>query len=74
MEAQSAGKPPFGIERALQIVRDHATDPSEIIDILREAICDYVGSRDLDDDVTMVLVKSENRIASHETRSAVGNR
>jgi serine phosphatase RsbU (regulator of sigma subunit)/PAS domain-containing protein len=60
VEAQTRDGPMFGVERALQIVRENRDKtPTEIIEALYRAVCEYLEAERLFDDVTVVVVKVE---------------
>ena len=60
VEAQSRDRPMFGMERALQIVRENRDGtPAEIIEALHNAVCRYLGTEKPHDDITAVVVKVE---------------
>lgn len=48
----------FGLPRALEVVRRHlGRGPLEIVDALYRAVCRYIGTDRLKDDVTIVVIK-----------------
>ncbi len=58
VEAHSRGKPLFGIERAIQIVRENLNRTArEIVETLGRAACQYAGVEGPQDDITLVVVK-----------------
>ena len=60
VEAQPREGPMFGVERALQIVRENRDGtPTTIIEALYTAVCQYAETEGLRDDITMVVVKVE---------------
>lgn len=60
VEAQSKERAPFGVERVIQCVRQHLhRQPSAIVTALRSSLRDYLEDGDLQDDVTIVAVKSD---------------
>ena len=60
VEAQPRDGPMFGVERALQIVRENRDKtPPEIIEALYGAVYQYLETDRLLDDVTVVVVKVE---------------
>jgi serine phosphatase RsbU (regulator of sigma subunit) len=55
----------FGVERALQVVRDSAElSAAEIVKRLHDAACEFSGSSQLEDDVTVVIAKAVARPAA----------
>ncbi len=49
---------PFGIERALNVVREHLHErPDEIVQALLRAVADFSGNQDPLDDITAVIIK-----------------
>ena len=60
LEASSPDGTPFGRERMLDIVRANRDRKSEeIIEALQEALREFIGSGELQDDVTVVVMKVE---------------
>jgi sigma-B regulation protein RsbU (phosphoserine phosphatase) len=60
LEAQPRGCPMFGMETALQVVREHRdATAAEIIESLYHAVCRYLGTEKPHDDITAVVVKVE---------------
>ena len=58
MEALSAEDVPFGIERALNVVREHRHErPDEIVQALFRAVADFSGNQAPLDDITTVIIK-----------------
>jgi serine phosphatase RsbU (regulator of sigma subunit) len=50
----------FGMETALQVVREHRdATAAEIIESLYHAVCRYLGTEKPHDDITAVVVKVE---------------
>jgi CheY-like chemotaxis protein len=48
----------LGIKRAMDVVREAAQQPArEVVDEVYRAACEFAGSRRLDDDLTVVVVK-----------------
>ena len=49
----------FGIDRALQVLRDNRRrSAGEIVDALYQAVIDFVDGRALKDDVTAILIRA----------------
>jgi serine phosphatase RsbU (regulator of sigma subunit) len=64
VEARPADGPGFGVQRAIQAARNHQhQSPTEIIHVLHKSLCDYIGTHDLTDDVTIVVVKADGAAA-----------
>ena len=58
VEARAPDKTDFGLERALETIREHRTRPaSEIVEALYQRARDFEGGEPQRDDVTMVVVK-----------------
>jgi serine phosphatase RsbU (regulator of sigma subunit) len=57
-EAESAGRQPFGVGRALELVQACCDEPAEqIIAALRHELAEFCANQPLQDDVTIVVVK-----------------
>jgi PAS domain S-box-containing protein len=60
LEAFSPEHVQFGIERTVQLVREHREQPAaRIIEALRKAVGDYTARSGLSDDLTLVVIKVE---------------
>jgi PAS domain S-box-containing protein len=60
LEALSPERTQFGIDRTVQLVREHRKQPAaQIIEALREAVRKYTGRDELSDDLTLVVIKVE---------------
>jgi sigma-B regulation protein RsbU (phosphoserine phosphatase) len=60
VEAISPADEPFGIDRALDLVRAHSDRPAcDIVDTLYRAVCSFSGNRRQRDDITAVILKVE---------------
>jgi PAS domain S-box-containing protein len=60
VEAQTLRGPMFGVERVVQTLRENRDKtPTAIIEALYTAVCRYIETERLRDDVTMVVVKVE---------------
>ncbi len=58
VEVQRPGEPLFGIDRALQVVRENQQRSAvEIVDALYRSACQYAGAEKPNDDITLVVVK-----------------
>jgi serine phosphatase RsbU (regulator of sigma subunit) len=58
VEARAPDKTDFGLERALETIREHRTRPaSEIVEAMYQRARDFEGGEPQRDDVTMVVVK-----------------
>ena len=61
-EARRADKEFLGVDRVLDIVREHQTRPAqEIVTAVHRAACDFAGTAQLHDDVTVVIVRAVTR-------------
>jgi PAS domain S-box-containing protein len=61
VEAQPPRGSPFGIDRALQVVRDNRRRcAAEIIEALHAAVCRHMGTKRFHDDLTLVVVKVDS--------------
>ncbi|MEW6156002.1 MAG: SpoIIE family protein phosphatase [Verrucomicrobiota bacterium] len=59
-EAVSADDRTFGVERALEVVREHRAEPAAgIVDSLFQALHDFSPDTPQSDDLTMVIIKVE---------------
>jgi serine phosphatase RsbU (regulator of sigma subunit) len=57
-EAMAPDETPFGIDRALQVLRDnHARSAKEVVEALHRAVNDFVQRHVLEDDVTTIVIK-----------------
>ena len=57
-EAHTATNELFGLQRTLDFVKDRRAIPgSQIIEELRHEVCDFVGSRDIADDMSAIIVR-----------------
>ncbi|MDA0284284.1 MAG: PP2C family protein-serine/threonine phosphatase, partial [Planctomycetota bacterium] len=57
-EAHTATNELFGLNRTLQFVQDHRDLPAkQIIDDLRTTVCEFVGKRDISDDMSAIIVR-----------------
>jgi sigma-B regulation protein RsbU (phosphoserine phosphatase) len=62
LEAVSVDNQPFGIDACLKTVHQHREEPAmDIIESLHSAVCRYAAREELDDDITMVIVKVERQ-------------
>ena len=60
LEAFSPDRVQFGIDRTVQLVREHRDQPAaQIIEALREAVDEYTERAELSDDLTLVVIKVE---------------
>ena len=61
-ETRRPDKEFFGLDRAVAVVnRYRSRPPAEIVDHLYQAACKFAGSSQLDDDLTVVIVKAVTR-------------
>jgi PAS domain S-box-containing protein len=78
-EAHREKGPLFGVQRALQVVRDHRDrTAAEIIEAVHHAACNYLGTEKPTDDITVVVVKvlaraSETSLASEAVAGCEAN-
>lgn len=57
-EAHTADNTLLGLDRTLQFVKDRREKPgAQIIEELRHEVCDFVGSRDIADDMSAIIVR-----------------
>ena len=57
-EAHTATNELFGLKRTLDFVKERRDlAGSQIIEDLRSAVCDFVGSRDIADDMSAIIVR-----------------
>jgi len=57
-EAHTADNELFGLGRTLQFVKDRRNLPgAQIIEELRSEVCEFVGSRDIADDMSAIIVR-----------------
>ena len=57
-EAHTADNKLFGLERTLQFVKDRRELPgAQIIEELRGEVCEFIGSRDIADDMSAIIVR-----------------
>jgi hypothetical protein len=57
----------FGKERVMALIKRHAgASAGTIRDCLVSALKDFCGSSDVEDDITMVVIKLDRTIASHQ--------
>jgi DNA-binding response OmpR family regulator len=57
-EAHTASNELFGLQRTLEFVKDRRDLPgSQTIEELRSEVCDFVGSRDIADDMSAIIVR-----------------
>ncbi len=58
-ETRNASDELFGKDQLRKLIRDHADEPSEaIIDAVMQAVANFRGDRQQEDDVTLVIVKT----------------
>jgi len=58
MEAEGEDNLPFGLERALDVVKRHSkTSAGEIMQGLYEEVRHYLGVRPQEDDITSIICK-----------------
>lgn len=61
-ETRRADKEFFGLDRAVAIVNKYRSrSPAEIVDQIYQAACKFAGTKQLDDDLTVVIVKAVTR-------------
>lgn len=57
-EAHTKNHELFGLDRCLDLVRQHRDKPAaEIIELLRQAVCEHVGSDSTPDDMSAIIVR-----------------
>ena len=57
-EAHTEANELFGLDRTLRFVNDHRDLPgAQIIEKLRATVCEFVGSRDIADDMSAIIVR-----------------
>lgn len=62
IEVRRAGYPQFGLERALQVVReDLQRSAAEMVEALHRAACQYAGTSSASDDITVIILKALGR-------------
>jgi PAS domain S-box-containing protein len=65
LEAESPDGTAFGLDRTIQVVRDHRDRPAlEIVHALRQAVKDHVDTGEILDDVTLVVAKVGTELPS----------
>jgi len=65
-EACNASGEMFGKERVLALLKSHAREPAGTIrDRLVETLQDFCGNSDLEDDVTMVVIKRDRTMTAN---------
>jgi PAS domain S-box-containing protein len=61
-ETRRADREFLGVDRVLDVVREHQALPSgQIVNAIHRAACDFAGTSELHDDVTVVIVKAVSR-------------
>ena len=71
-ETRNANKEFFGLERAFEVINKYRSCSSaDIVDRVYRAACDFAGTSQLDDDLTVVIIKgvTRKRPASEETQA-----
>ena len=62
IETDTADGTPFGVERALAVIRQHRLEPAaKIVHRIYRAVRDFTGRRPHTDDITAVICKFEER-------------
>jgi sigma-B regulation protein RsbU (phosphoserine phosphatase) len=59
-DAQNMAEEDFGVDRLIDVLRDHAAEPPEsIVDAVFESIDQFAGEAPQFDDITLMVVKRE---------------
>lgn len=71
-EAQNTNKEPFGVDRLRNLIAaQHEKPPQRIVDLIRDAVTEFTGSPQFDDDFTAVVVHiGDKPINEGETTTA----